>query len=295
MIVPVPNAQRYLRIQISLASRRTRRSALIGHELRHALEVAEAPDVRDQTGADGRSIARIGEPAGACTRYDTRAAQQRRAAGPERADRMSVGRRRAPPSTIQPSLRSIRGGRNQRSVPTPFGGSISKSMRQMPPFLNSSGVRAPISRAASSPMFGSWPTSAIRPPCAVLGEFLDHRGGRARRRQRVAGASPAAWPSALRRRRRRSAACAPAGSQTMRSKPTSSASSALRCLAQPRDAFARQRPLRVVRILVAALRGNAVANQIQLESRPSSQRFPAAASAAVRGRRGAGAAQAAPS
>jgi hypothetical protein len=47
-------------------------------------------------------------------------------------------------------------------MPPPFGGSMSKSIRQMPPFLNSKGVRAPIRWAASSPRFGSWPTSATR-------------------------------------------------------------------------------------------------------------------------------------
>ena len=46
-------------------------------------------------------------------------------------------------------------------MPSAFGGSTSKSMRQIAPFLNSIGDRAPIRRAASSPMFGSWPTSAM--------------------------------------------------------------------------------------------------------------------------------------
>ena len=35
-------------------------------------------------------------------------------------------------------------------------------MRQMAPFLNSSGAFAPMRRAANSPRFGSWPTSAMR-------------------------------------------------------------------------------------------------------------------------------------
>src|SRR5436189_4442 len=50
MIVPVPNAQRYLRIQILNHLSPEESIALIGHELRHALEVAAAPDVRDQQG-----------------------------------------------------------------------------------------------------------------------------------------------------------------------------------------------------------------------------------------------------
>ena len=58
--------------------------------------------------------------------------------------------------------RSIFGVTNHRSMPPPLGGSMSKSIRQMPPFLNARGVRAPINSAASSPRLGSWPTSATR-------------------------------------------------------------------------------------------------------------------------------------
>jgi len=50
MIVPVPNAQRYLRIQVLDHLSPEETISLIGHELRHALEVAAAPDVRDQQG-----------------------------------------------------------------------------------------------------------------------------------------------------------------------------------------------------------------------------------------------------
>ena len=74
MIVPVPNAQRYLRIQISDHLSPSETISLIGHELRHALEVAAAPDVRDQQGlAD--LYRRIGEPGGSVHSYDTRAAR----------------------------------------------------------------------------------------------------------------------------------------------------------------------------------------------------------------------------
>ena len=48
--------------------------ALIGHELRHALEVAASPDVRDQAGLT-KLYKRIGEPAGCAHSFDTRAAQ----------------------------------------------------------------------------------------------------------------------------------------------------------------------------------------------------------------------------
>lgn len=74
MIVPVPNGQRYLRIQIADHLSPTETIALIGHELRHALEVAAAPDVHDQQGlAD--LYRRIGEPGGTVHSYDTSAAR----------------------------------------------------------------------------------------------------------------------------------------------------------------------------------------------------------------------------
>jgi hypothetical protein len=74
MIVPVPNAQRYLRIQIISHLSPDETIALIGHELRHALEVAAAPDVRDQNGLMAL-YQRIGEPGGGLHSFDTRAAQ----------------------------------------------------------------------------------------------------------------------------------------------------------------------------------------------------------------------------
>jgi hypothetical protein len=74
MIVPVPHAQRYLRIQILDHLSPDETIALIGHELRHALEVAAAPDVRDQRGLM-LLYQRIGEPGGSVHSFDTRAAQ----------------------------------------------------------------------------------------------------------------------------------------------------------------------------------------------------------------------------
>ena len=43
-----PEGTRYLRIQVSGHPGSNDMIALIGHELRHALEVAESPDVRDE-------------------------------------------------------------------------------------------------------------------------------------------------------------------------------------------------------------------------------------------------------
>jgi hypothetical protein len=74
MIVPVPTAQRYLRIQLLDHLSPDETIALIGHELRHVLEVAAAPDVRDQKGLT-ELYRRIGQPGGMSHSFDTRAAQ----------------------------------------------------------------------------------------------------------------------------------------------------------------------------------------------------------------------------
>jgi hypothetical protein len=69
-----PDGQRYLRIQVAGVTRSNELIALVGHELRHALEVAESPEVRDE-----RTLIalyeRIGHPVGGGHRYDTAAAQ----------------------------------------------------------------------------------------------------------------------------------------------------------------------------------------------------------------------------
>ena len=74
MIVPVANGQRYLRIQVLDRLPPDDTIALIGHELRHALEVAASPDVHDQAGLTAL-YKRIGEPGGLAHSFDTRAAQ----------------------------------------------------------------------------------------------------------------------------------------------------------------------------------------------------------------------------
>jgi hypothetical protein len=53
---------------------RTELIALIGHELRHALEVAQVPDVRDES-ALVRLYERIGQRSVKGHEYDTNAAQ----------------------------------------------------------------------------------------------------------------------------------------------------------------------------------------------------------------------------
>ena len=49
LLMPMRNHQRYLRIQISMAGTQNELVALIGHELRHAVEVADAPDVSTES------------------------------------------------------------------------------------------------------------------------------------------------------------------------------------------------------------------------------------------------------
>ena len=73
-IVPVANGQRYLRIQIRSDLATTEAIALIGHEMRHALEVAEAPAVRDSDGMI-KLYRAIGHSSGGDHVYDTTAAQ----------------------------------------------------------------------------------------------------------------------------------------------------------------------------------------------------------------------------
>jgi len=73
-LVPVANGPRYLRIQIRSDLSAMESIALIGHEMRHALEVAEAPRVRDN-GALIELYQRIGHSSGGDHVYDTDAAQ----------------------------------------------------------------------------------------------------------------------------------------------------------------------------------------------------------------------------
>jgi hypothetical protein len=71
-----PEGTRYLRIQVSGHPGSNDMIAMVGHELRHALEVAESPQVRDEIGLIAL-YERIGHPTstGAMHQYDTHAAQ----------------------------------------------------------------------------------------------------------------------------------------------------------------------------------------------------------------------------
>ncbi|PYR91131.1 MAG: hypothetical protein DMF84_17625 [Acidobacteria bacterium] len=74
MLLPLANHQRYLRIQINRTGTPTELISLMGHELRHAIEVADATDVRDERALE-RLYQRIGMPSAALHTYDTDAAQ----------------------------------------------------------------------------------------------------------------------------------------------------------------------------------------------------------------------------
>jgi hypothetical protein len=69
-----PEGQRYLRIQVSGHPGSNELIALVGHELRHALEVAESPEVRDEASLIAL-YERIGHHAIGAHHYDTVAAQ----------------------------------------------------------------------------------------------------------------------------------------------------------------------------------------------------------------------------
>jgi hypothetical protein len=74
MLIPLAHRQRYLRIQVRTGLLPDDLISLIGHELRHALEIAESPDVRDER-ALITLYKRIGEAGSGLHAYDTRAAQ----------------------------------------------------------------------------------------------------------------------------------------------------------------------------------------------------------------------------
>jgi len=74
MMMPVANGHRYVRIQIALRGAPEDWLAVLGHELQHAVEIAEAYDVRDPAGMI-RLYERIGTRGGDHV-YDTVAAQE---------------------------------------------------------------------------------------------------------------------------------------------------------------------------------------------------------------------------
>jgi hypothetical protein len=74
LLLPHDTSQRYLRIQVLATLGRMELIALIGHELRHALEVANAPNVRDES-ALIQLYEHIGHRYTKGHQYDTNAAQ----------------------------------------------------------------------------------------------------------------------------------------------------------------------------------------------------------------------------
>lgn len=74
LLLPLAGGQRYLRVQLRADMTPNETIALIGHELRHALEVADAQDVRDEASLI-ELYRRIGSPGGGMHTYDTAAAQ----------------------------------------------------------------------------------------------------------------------------------------------------------------------------------------------------------------------------
>lgn len=73
-MVPVKGNQRYLRIQIRPELTRNEAIAIVAHEMQHALEVALAVDVRDDSGMI-QLYERIGHSSGTEHAYDTMEAQ----------------------------------------------------------------------------------------------------------------------------------------------------------------------------------------------------------------------------
>jgi hypothetical protein len=73
-MMPRAGEFRYLRIQIKTDLSRRDTIALIGHELQHALEIGDAPEVRNTSGLI-RLYERIGHVSGGDHTYDTNAAQ----------------------------------------------------------------------------------------------------------------------------------------------------------------------------------------------------------------------------
>jgi hypothetical protein len=74
LLMPQANHQRYLRIQVALATGPDDMIATIAHELRHAMEVANAPDVKSENELV-KLYERIGRRSGIAHAYETDAAQ----------------------------------------------------------------------------------------------------------------------------------------------------------------------------------------------------------------------------
>lgn len=75
LIVPSTGFQRYVRIQLAPGGSLHSQVATLAHELQHAIEVGEAPEVRDALGLE-QLYSRIGVTSIKAGSYDTPAAQQ---------------------------------------------------------------------------------------------------------------------------------------------------------------------------------------------------------------------------
>ena len=75
LLLPIASNQRYLRIQVRGDLPRPDLIALIGHELRHALEIAQEPTVRDNSALISL-FQRIGRSGTDTHTFDTAAAQK---------------------------------------------------------------------------------------------------------------------------------------------------------------------------------------------------------------------------
>jgi len=74
LLMPMANGQRYLRIQVAMAAGPDDMIAVIAHELRHAVEVADDPRVRNESDLT-KLYERIGRRSGLGHCYETEAAQ----------------------------------------------------------------------------------------------------------------------------------------------------------------------------------------------------------------------------
>jgi len=74
LLMPLSGQQRYLRVQVGVTMNPDDMISIIAHELRHAIEVADAPDVRNETGLV-KLYERIGRRSGVPHCYETDAAQ----------------------------------------------------------------------------------------------------------------------------------------------------------------------------------------------------------------------------
>ena len=74
VLLACPGPYRYLHVTINAAQPPAQKVVLLGHELQHALEIAEAPEVRDNTPM-AALFRRIGWRAGSANKFETHLAQ----------------------------------------------------------------------------------------------------------------------------------------------------------------------------------------------------------------------------